>query len=521
MSHLGHVQPVVRLSMLLQEAVNEELGKDHERYTRKLPLDSVIRPQYRGELKRKLTNLCGFLREVVFRAQIFVNGYIISSAGQEITAYVYTQSFWYSVCQVILDKKVSNKNSNMPSDLLGYWAQFRATYPSVIFSSQGFSGYSDALSAACKTLATCYTNNIVETFENRVVQYSIRKLKAAVPELPNGRIKDFAREYIYERVCGGDPLWPGAVPLVSTHITGAVNSLCEELSSVIPVPATAEIMSASPGRFVPALRYILSIYDEEYKNSKGSDDEELPRRFSLSPMPSTKWRFATINAKALSCLTESTSEGDFEQNSALFHTVFDFTKLGYRSVEELKNSSVDRGVIFTNQLLSHGFAVDFQFARKSVKKERATVDTELTATDFTEEEITDCFQPCAVDPGRSQVFTAAYGCGNSPHEIRRCSTREYYTYTGSPLRQKVIQAEKKKACIEAIETDLETGKTQSLEVYDTYVRCTFQHMDALFAFYGPTKAEAQFRDYQGRQRAPEEMVNILTNGGKKIQQKPS
>ncbi|KAF7721224.1 hypothetical protein EC973_005086, partial [Apophysomyces ossiformis] len=184
-------------------------------------------------------------------------------------------------------------------------------------------------------------------------------------------------------------------------------------------------------------------------------------------------------------------------------------------VEELKDSSVNRGVIFTNQILSDGFAVDFQFARKSAKKERATLDAELTGTDFTEEEITDYFQPCAVDPGRSQVFTATYGCGNSPHEIRRCNTREYYTYTGSPLGQKVIQAEKKQAGIEAIETDLETGKTQSLELYDTYVRCTFQHMNALFAFYGPSKAEERFRNYQGCQRAPEEMVNILTNGGKK------
>ncbi|KAG0162771.1 hypothetical protein DFQ30_001320, partial [Apophysomyces sp. BC1015] len=114
-----------------------------------------------------------------------------------------------------------------------------------------YSGYSDALAAACKTLATTYTNNVVENFEGRVVQFSFRKLKVAVPRLKNSKIKAMAAGYIYERVAGGDPLWTESVDIVSTDIINAVDSLCEELS-----------MSVSPGKYVPALRHILQVYNE-------------------------------------------------------------------------------------------------------------------------------------------------------------------------------------------------------------------------------------------------------------------
>ncbi|KAL4206155.1 hypothetical protein AB4K20DRAFT_1925439 [Rhizopus microsporus] len=36
----------------------------------------------------------------------------------------------------------------------------------------------------------------------------------------------------------------------------------------------------------------------------------------------------------------------------------------------------------------------------------------------------------------SQVIAASYGEGESYHQVRRCSTREYYTYTGSKRHEK-------------------------------------------------------------------------------------
>ncbi|KAG0164794.1 hypothetical protein DFQ30_009395, partial [Apophysomyces sp. BC1015] len=101
------------------------------------------------------------------------------------------------------------------------------------------------------------------------------------------------------------------------------------------------------------------------------------------------------------------------------------------------------------------------------------------------------------------------------HEIRRCSTKEYYTYTGSPMRRKLLEARKKRDGIEAIESVFPTGKTSNLEAYHSHVQYFFQHMETLFEFYGYDSAVGRFHNFQGRQRAREEIVNILVNGGKK------
>lgn len=171
-------------------------------------------------------------------------------------------------------------------------------------------------------------------------------------------------------------------------------------------------------------------------------------------------------------------------------------------------------MIFTNQVLTDGFTVDFQFARRARPK-KSVVDTDLQLDDFTTGAVKEYFHVCAVDPGISQLFTASYGQGTKPHEVRRCSTKEYYTYTGSPARQQHLVDRKKSAGIEQVESAFPTAKTSNLLAYESHVRYYFQHMILLFGFYGPTTAEDRFRQFQGRQRAGEEIVNILVHGGKK------
>ncbi|KAG0166211.1 hypothetical protein DFQ29_001079, partial [Apophysomyces sp. BC1021] len=132
----------------------------------------------------------------------------------------------------------------------------------------------------------------------------------------------------------------------------------------------------------------------------------------------------------------------------MFYAIFDFNKLRYKSLEELTDSSEERGTIFTNQIASDGFAIDFQFARKSKKKEMVTVDTELLPSNFTVEEINDYFKPCAVDPGRSQVP----------------NTGVVYIH-GVATTTKKLEAEKKESGIDNTEAKLETRKTQNIEAY--------------------------------------------------------
>lgn len=156
--------------------------------------------------------------------------------------------------------------------------------------------------------------------------------------------------------------------------------------------------------------------------------------------------------------------------------------------------------MFTNRFTTNGYQASFHFARAS---KNASVDLELD--DF-----------CAIDPGRQHIFQAAYGTGSDQHELRRCSTKEYYQLTGSLQRKKKLQAAKKRNGIEYIESNFPTAKTSNIEQYKEYVQYFFWHLPRLLEFYNfDNDAERRFHDYQGRQRAREEMVNIIVNGGKK------
>ena len=88
-------------------------------------------------------------------------------------------------------------------------------------------------------------------------------------------------------------------------IVAMVDHLRSELRDRIPKPVTAETLSASPGTFVPVLKFILKEMEtphEAARNSKQSDTEELPRLFSIIPNPSFGWRFVTINAEMVASM---------------------------------------------------------------------------------------------------------------------------------------------------------------------------------------------------------------------------
>lgn len=171
--------PLHRLT--IEEVIKIKYGNNAERFSRKIPLDNVVRPEFMPVLQNKIISLSSFLRNVIVRMQLFVNAYIIEHGQTAVPTYVYSQSFWYSVSQLVMDIGISNDNPNMPDVIVEYWNIFRRRHPNIVFPRNNFSGYSDALSAACKTLRDTYATDIVENFQSRVCKFIVHRLQILVP----------------------------------------------------------------------------------------------------------------------------------------------------------------------------------------------------------------------------------------------------------------------------------------------------------------------------------------------------
>jgi hypothetical protein len=182
------------------------------------------------------------------------------------------------------------------------------------------------------------------------------------------------------------------------------------------------------------------------------------------------------------------------------------------SLEELKFKNNKNA--FANRVLTDGVAVNFAFGRKAASEDSLS-SVQLSFEDFTDREVNTYFQLVAVDPGRTQVFTAAYGAGPAPHEIRRVSSKEYYSMTGSGRRNFLLQQQKHQMGIDQIECQIPTPKTSHIQQYHRYISYILRYYEELAGFYDMGTAERRFQNYQGVQRARDEMANVFVTGGKK------
>ncbi|KAI9013759.1 hypothetical protein CLU79DRAFT_871364, partial [Phycomyces nitens] len=72
--------------------------------------------------------------------------------------------------------------------------------------------------------------------------------------------------------------------------------------------------------------------------------------------------------------------------------------------------------------------------------------------------------------------------------------------------------EKKESGIGSLESNLPSSKTTSITKFEKYIKSILTHLDVLFRFYNQNTTKDRFSLYQGSQRAPEQLVNILTHG---------
>ncbi|KAI8980984.1 hypothetical protein BDB01DRAFT_177816 [Pilobolus umbonatus] len=86
---------------------------------------------------------------------------------------------------------------------------------------------------------------------------------------------------------------------------------------------------------------------------------------------------------------------------------------------------------------------------------------------------------------------------------------------GSVTRMKEEQKHKNGLGIEKIETDIPSPKTVSMEQFVLYITYMSQYMNTLFDFYGFETSKVKWLNYLSSQKAIQENVDILINGGKK------
>lgn len=172
-------------------------------------------------------------------------------------------------------------------------------------------------------------------------------------------------------------------------------------------------------------------------------------------------------------------------------------------------------VLFGNLIRSNGFDLDCLFYKRKKAKKDPIHNLELKITDFALEEVKQYYEPIFIDPGRTSVFTGAKGLDIKNHSLLRCSTKEYYHYTGSTKFAVAQNKLKQERGINKIESAIPTSKTVNLKSYKHYCEYLFEHLDTLLDFYNFKTTMDKFFLYQGRQRAPALMTNMLVDGGLK------
>lgn len=163
-----------------QEVFRKNLDQGYQAFTRKLPFDKCVRIEHINNLKSKIIAASRDVRNITVRAQIFANYFITLRSQQaddnSIPHCIFTQQFWYSVCQLVSGRRVTN-SASWPTNMTRVWDAFRSFYNNIVYRQQIASGTSQCLAEACTQLATSYQNNIVEHFESRLLNFLYYRLQ--------------------------------------------------------------------------------------------------------------------------------------------------------------------------------------------------------------------------------------------------------------------------------------------------------------------------------------------------------
>ncbi|KAI7904277.1 uncharacterized protein BX663DRAFT_431850, partial [Cokeromyces recurvatus] len=139
-----------------------------------VPLDNCIREEYANTLKPVIIPACRDVRDIIFRAQIFVNYYVTLQSQQieenDISHCIFQRNYWYTVCQLVNAKRVT-LSTNLSPNMNAVWDAFMPVYPSIVYNKALAAGNSQCLAEACNKLATSKQSSIIEHFEEHLLNF--------------------------------------------------------------------------------------------------------------------------------------------------------------------------------------------------------------------------------------------------------------------------------------------------------------------------------------------------------------
>ena len=155
--------------------INELLLRDLQNYTKytvSLTMESFKHNNDSLDLCRnKIILLSSFLRQVVFKAQTYINCFILNKSNA-LSDDLFDQEFWYSVCRLIFGKLTIEQLQNQYPDLRNLSESYRALTVeheiNLSVPSNDLKNYGQIVSSACITIATTYNNYHVENFEHYI-----------------------------------------------------------------------------------------------------------------------------------------------------------------------------------------------------------------------------------------------------------------------------------------------------------------------------------------------------------------
>lgn len=143
------------------------------------------------------------------------------------------------------------------------------------------------------------------------------------------------------------------------------------------------------------------------------------------------------------------------------------------SINDLDTNTEHRKEVFSNFIGTDGYSADIVI----YKKKRISEGSHDMAYDMNDLHVAitenqydlETFCLTGLDPGGSSVFTAAHGGDNGTYQVRRCTRKEYNTYSDST---RIANQEAKRAEQERMTEVLNskpTEKTASTEQYTMYI----------------------------------------------------